>query len=85
MAMASENSARGQPKVSCTGIWNTPKLARSEKLISRMIQPPIRIGVISFDDCDMTENSASVAQLWASVPGRSSAAVSRLAAGRGPA
>ena len=45
MAMANENSARGQPKSAAMGIWKTPKLARRAKLISRISDPPIRMGV----------------------------------------
>ena len=36
MAMASENSARGQPNCSAIGIWNSPKLARMPKPTSRI-------------------------------------------------
>ena len=46
MAMASENSARGQPNSSAMGIWNTPKEARTAKLSIRMMQPPTRTGVM---------------------------------------
>jgi len=45
MAMASENSALGQPNSLAMGSWNTPKLARIEKPTIRMIQPEIRTGV----------------------------------------
>ena len=41
MAMASENSARGQPNSVAIGIWNTPKLARTAKDSIRMTQPAI--------------------------------------------
>ena len=47
MAMASENSARGQPNSVEMGIWKTPKLARIAKPIIRTMQPPIRTGVSS--------------------------------------
>ena len=46
IAMAMENSARGQPNSSATGIWNTPKAERAAKLINRIAQPARRTGVI---------------------------------------
>ena len=45
IAMASENSALGQPNSSAIGIWNTPKLARIAKPSRMMMDPPIRTGV----------------------------------------
>ena len=47
MAMASENSARGQPNCSAIGIWNTPKLARMPKPTSSTTQLAISTGVNS--------------------------------------
>ena len=47
MAMASENSARGQPNCSEMGIWNSPKLARMPKPTSRITQLATRTGVKS--------------------------------------
>ena len=47
MAMASENSARGQPNSSPMGIWNTPKLARMAKPSIMMKHPTSRTGVKS--------------------------------------
>lgn len=47
MAMAMEKSARGQPKSSATGIWNTPKLARMPKPTSKIAQLTTRTGVKS--------------------------------------
>ena len=47
MAMASENSARGQPNSPAMGIWNSPKLARMPKFTRRMTQPATITGVKS--------------------------------------
>ena len=46
MAIARENSARGQPNCSAIGIWNTPKLARMPKPTSTMRQLARRTGVM---------------------------------------
>ncbi len=43
--MASEKSARSQPKSSAIGIWNTPKDDRIAKLTMMMKQPTNRTGV----------------------------------------
>jgi hypothetical protein len=45
IAMASENSDRGQPNSAAIGIWNTPKLARTAKPSMMMMHPPISTGV----------------------------------------
>ena len=49
IAIASENSIRGQPNSSAIGIWNTPNEALTAKPSIRMIEPPISTGVIRFD------------------------------------
>lgn len=46
MAIASENSARGQPNWLAMGIWNTPKLARTPKPTRRISEAAIRVGVM---------------------------------------
>ena len=45
IAMARENSARGQPNSSAIGIWNTPNVARMAKPTRMTMQPAMRTGV----------------------------------------
>src|SRR6056297_389558 len=59
MAMASENSARGQSNSSAMGIWNTPNDARIAKEIIRMVQPAIRTGVMRGADFCMGPRTVS--------------------------
>jgi len=47
MAMASENSARGQPNSIATGSWNTPNEARMAKPTSTTRLPARRTGVMT--------------------------------------